>query len=143
MSTILGMYNLHSLVLLTFVEICSPHKYCWFSEIGNRYTRMHWKLRPRLVDWFNMFSIFKQHYTHFHTLFYPYVFQKNINNVTKRPLSHTKPNKIARLGATPNQTRLPDSVPVMLVTNQNSSKPRINIYLLIFYGKYYGPRYLF
>ena len=30
-----------------------------------------------------MFSVFKQHYKYFHTLFHPYVVPKNINNVTK------------------------------------------------------------
>ena len=30
-----------------------------------------------------MFSIFKQHYKYFHTLFHPHVVPKNINNVTK------------------------------------------------------------
>ena len=36
-----------------------------------------------------MFSIFKQHYKYFHTLFHPHVVPKNINNVTKTIL----PNK--------------------------------------------------
>ena len=44
-------------------------------------------LRARLVEHLsNMFSIFKQHYTHFHTLFYPHVFQKNKNNIIQTPL---------------------------------------------------------
>ena len=30
-----------------------------------------------------MFSVFKQHYKYFHTLFHPHVVPKNINNVTK------------------------------------------------------------
>ena len=43
--------------------------------------------RPRLIELFNnMFSIFKQYYTHFHTLFYLHVFQKNTNNVTRTTL---------------------------------------------------------
>ena len=29
-----------------------------------------------------MFSVFKQYYTYFYTLFHPHVFLKNINNVT-------------------------------------------------------------
>ena len=45
-------------------------------------------LRSRLIQQFKQyFSIFKQHYTYFHTLFHPHVFPKNTNNVTKRPLS--------------------------------------------------------
>ena len=36
-----------------------------------------------------MFSVFKQHYKYFHTLFHPHVVPKNINNVTKTIL----PNK--------------------------------------------------
>ena len=30
-----------------------------------------------------MFSVFKQHYKYFHTIFHPHVVPKNINNVTK------------------------------------------------------------
>ena len=30
-----------------------------------------------------MFSIFKQYYTYFHTLFHPHLFLKNKNNITK------------------------------------------------------------
>ena len=30
-----------------------------------------------------MFSVFKQHYKYFHTLFHPHIVPKNINNVTK------------------------------------------------------------
>ena len=30
-----------------------------------------------------MFSVFKQHYKYFHTLFHPHVVPKNINNITK------------------------------------------------------------
>ena len=41
-------------------------------------------LRVRLVDMFKyMFSIFKQHYTNFHTIFHPQVFLKNTNNATR------------------------------------------------------------
>ena len=29
------------------------------------------------------FSVFKQHYTHFHTLFHPHIFQKTTNNITQ------------------------------------------------------------
>ena len=44
---------------------------------------------PRLVEHLkHMFSVFKQHYTHFHKLFHPYVFQKNTNNITQIPLSN-------------------------------------------------------
>ena len=32
------------------------------------------------------FSMFKQHYTYFHTLFHPHVFPKNTNNVTRTAL---------------------------------------------------------
>ena len=48
---------------------------------------------PRLVWLLNnithidrSFSVFKQHYTHFYTLFHPHVFQKIINNITQTPL---------------------------------------------------------
>ena len=34
----------------------------------------------------NLFSVFKQHYTYFHTLFHPYVFQKTTNNITQTHL---------------------------------------------------------
>ena len=30
-----------------------------------------------------MFSIFKQHYMYFHTLFHPHVFSKNTNNIIR------------------------------------------------------------
>ena len=44
--------------------------------------------RPHLVELFNnIFSVFKQHYTYFHTLFHSHIFQKNTNNVTNRPPS--------------------------------------------------------
>ena len=36
-----------------------------------------------------MFSIFKQHYTHFHTLFHLHVFPKNTNNVTRATLPNS------------------------------------------------------
>ena len=43
--------------------------------------------RPHLVKHLkHMFSVFKQHYTHFHTLFHSHVFQKNTNNITQTPL---------------------------------------------------------
>ena len=42
------------------------------------------KFSPRLVEHFsNMFSVFKQYYTYFHTFFHLYVFQKNRNNITQ------------------------------------------------------------
>ena len=45
------------------------------------------KVRAHLVEHFsNMFSIFKQYYTHFHTLFHSHVFQKNTNNITQTTL---------------------------------------------------------
>ena len=41
----------------------------------------------RLVGYFkHQFSIFKQHFTYFYTLFHPHVFQKTINNTTQTPL---------------------------------------------------------
>ena len=44
-------------------------------------------LRPCLVDYLNnIFYVFKQHYTLFHILFHPHVFQKTINNITQTPL---------------------------------------------------------
>ena len=30
----------------------------------------------------NLFSVFKQHYIYFYTLFHPHVFQKTTNNIT-------------------------------------------------------------
>ena len=40
--------------------------------------------RLLLVEHFkHIFLVFKQHYTHFYILFYPYVFQKNTNNITQ------------------------------------------------------------
>ena len=42
------------------------------------------ELRPRLVKLLNnSFSVFKQHYTHFYTLFHPHVFKKTTNNITQ------------------------------------------------------------
>ena len=35
-----------------------------------------------------MFSVFKQHCMHFYTLFHPYIFLKNTNNVTRITLSN-------------------------------------------------------
>ena len=40
-----------------------------------------------MVDYLNnIFSVFKQHYIHFHTFFHPHVFKKTINNITQTPL---------------------------------------------------------
>ena len=40
-----------------------------------------------LVNKFKLlFSVFKQHYTHFHILFHPHVFQKTTNNITQTSL---------------------------------------------------------
>ena len=47
------------------------------------------KFRVHLVELLNnSFSVFKQHYTHFHTLFYSHEFQKTINNNTQTLLSN-------------------------------------------------------
>ena len=61
-------------------------------------------LRARLVEYFsNMFSVFKQHYTHFYTFFHPHIFQKNTNNITQTTLpngpldSHTRWLKMINL----------------------------------------------
>ena len=35
------------------------------------------------------FEQFKQHYTHFHVLFYPHVYKKYQNYITQTPLSNT------------------------------------------------------
>ena len=46
------------------------------------------KFRGRLVHVFkHMFSVFKQHFMHFHTSFHPHITPKNINNATKWPLT--------------------------------------------------------
>jgi len=37
-------------------------------------------------DFEQQFLVFKQSYMYFHTLFHPYVFPKNINNVTRTML---------------------------------------------------------
>ena len=40
-----------------------------------------------MVDYLNnIFSVFKQHYTLFHTLFHPHIFQKTTNNIAQTPL---------------------------------------------------------
>ena len=45
--------------------------------------------KARLVHLFkHMFSVFKQHYTYFHTFFNSHVFSKNTNNVTRTTLSN-------------------------------------------------------
>ena len=45
--------------------------------------------KARLVELLNnSFLVFKQHYTYFHTLFHPHIFQKTINNITKTSLSN-------------------------------------------------------
>ena len=45
------------------------------------------KLRDCLVKCFEQqFSMFKQHYMHFHILFHPHIFPKNTNNVTRTTL---------------------------------------------------------
>ena len=44
-------------------------------------------LLDHLVEYFNnMFSIFKQYYTYFYTLFHPHIFSKNTKNVVKTTL---------------------------------------------------------
>ena len=46
-------------------------------------------LRRRLVRYFEQqFSVFKQYYMYFHTLFHPHIFSKNTNNVTKTTLTN-------------------------------------------------------
>ena len=45
-----------------------------------------WNLGHLVQEFKYMFSVFKQHYTYFHTFFHPHVFPKNTNNVTKQPL---------------------------------------------------------
>ena len=43
-----------------------------------RISLLHKHIRSRLVELLNnSFLVFKQHYTHFYTLFHPHVFQKN------------------------------------------------------------------
>jgi len=45
------------------------------------------KIWAHLVHMFkHIFSVFKQHYTYFYTLFYSHVFLKNTNNVTRTTL---------------------------------------------------------
>ena len=45
--------------------------------------------RGHLVcDFKQHFSVFKQHYTYFHTFFHSHIFLKNINNVTRTTLSN-------------------------------------------------------
>ena len=45
------------------------------------------KFRVHLVELLNnSFLVFKQHYTHFQTLFYSHEFQKIINNIIQTPL---------------------------------------------------------
>ena len=47
-------------------------------------------LRVYLVSEFKLtFSYFKQHYTFFHTLFHPHVFQKTPNNNSQTTLPNT------------------------------------------------------
>ena len=43
-----------------------------------------------VVNFKEQFSVFKQHYTYFHTLFYPHVFLKDINNIIRTTL----PNRL-------------------------------------------------
>ena len=44
-------------------------------------------LRSRFVELLNnLFLVFKQHYTHFHILFHPQVFQKITNNIIQTSL---------------------------------------------------------
>ena len=48
-----------------------------------------WKHKPNGPLVFkHMFSVFKQHYTYFHILFYLHVFLKNTNNITRTTLSN-------------------------------------------------------
>ena len=42
----------------------------------------------RILYFEQQFSVFKQHYTYFYTLFHPHVFSKNTNNVIRTTLSN-------------------------------------------------------
>ena len=67
---------------IRFVFVLSCFKICVCIAFIEKY-------RTRLVHMFkHMFSVFKQHYTYFHTLFYPHVFPINTNNVTRITLSN-------------------------------------------------------
>ena len=70
---------------------CSPQCSKWKFQV--------WKLRGCLVcDFKQLFSIFKQHFTHFNTLFHPHVFPQMflnnnfqfLNTQTKRALNNWK-----------------------------------------------------
>ena len=43
---------------------------------------------PRKLETWYILLVFKQYYTYFYILFYPYIFSKNTNNVTKTMLSN-------------------------------------------------------
>ena len=54
-------------------------EYQWLKCIDKMHTA---KLRGHLVHVFkHMFSVFKQHYTYFHTFFHPHVFPKKLKTV--------------------------------------------------------------
>ena len=61
-----------------------PNIYSWPLYSYKSHSHPH---KSRLVHVFKqMFSVFKQHYTYFHILFYPYIFSKNTNNVIRTTL---------------------------------------------------------
>ena len=62
----------------------NPKPLQYVKEV-RRYQHIRYKeVMPCLVEYLkHMFSVFKQHYTLFHTLFHPHVFQKNTNNITQ------------------------------------------------------------
>ena len=57
----------------------------WFNTLFLSWiTFVPKKIRPCLIELLNnLFSIFKQHYTFFHTFFHPHIFQKTTNNITQ------------------------------------------------------------
>ena len=67
----------------TFLTFSSIYWSAWLERTNK------W-LGARLVILLEQhFSHFKQTYTHFHTLFYPHVYQNHSNNITQTPLPNT------------------------------------------------------
>ena len=64
------------------LNTCTKRALNWESWLKHSY--LPYRFRARLIYVFKyMFSVLKQFYTYFHTLFHSHVFPKNTNNVTR------------------------------------------------------------
>ena len=76
-----------STLLIFFISLISLE--FWYMEWNLAWTQWDGKTLRTVLALEQQFSVFKQHYTYFYTLFHLHVFSKNINNVTRTTLPNT------------------------------------------------------